>query len=146
MVGQWFSSAHPSVQFILQAVVTATASGDLSPESRRVVMESGGFQINIFAVLGIDEHDLEWQDLAVCRGMPTNHFYDDYESDSEFAKVIDEACLSCPVISQCLMAGAENGEWGVWGGIYLVSGRKDDARNSHKTPEVWERIKDRVAV
>lgn len=99
---------------------------------------------DVQSVLGIDLEELEWQDLALCDGMPTNMFYDDYESDEQVAKVVDEACLSCPVMAQCLQRGVENGEWGVWGAIYLTSGKPDNNRNSHKTPEVWNAIRERI--
>lgn len=94
--------------------------------------------------LGLDLENLEWQDVSLCRGMPTNDFYDDYESSESVAKAVDEACLSCPVLAQCLQAGVENGEWGVWGGIFLAAGKPDKNRNRHKTPEVWEAIKERI--
>lgn len=96
------------------------------------------------SVLGIDLEDLEWQDLSICHGMPTNDFYDNYESNERVARVIDQACLSCPVMAQCLQRGVENHEWGVWGGIFLVSGKPDANKNSHKTPEVWEAIRRRI--
>lgn len=94
--------------------------------------------------LGIDLEGLEWPQLALCKGMRTNMFYDEYESDIQVAKVVDEACLSCPVLAQCLGWGTENGEWGVWGGIFLTSGKPDKNKNSHKTPEVWEDIRERI--
>ena len=98
----------------------------------------------LFNALGVDLDDLEWQDLSVCKGMDTNNFYDDYESSAELAKVIDEACLSCPVMTQCLQQGMDGGETGVWGGIYLSLGKPDEARNAHKTQAVWNRIKERI--
>ena len=94
--------------------------------------------------LGLDLEDLEWSDLAICNGMPTNMFYDDYESDVQVAKVVDDACLSCPVMVQCLERGMENSEWGVWGGMYLVSGKPDRNRNSHKTEDVKMAMRARV--
>ena len=94
--------------------------------------------------LGIDLEELQWQDLALCDGMPTNMFYDDYESDVQVAKVVDDACLSCPVMAQCLERGVENGEWGVWGGVYLVSGKRDKNRNAHKTEEIMQAILERI--
>lgn len=101
--------------------------------------------VSLLDELGIDLEDLEWKDLAICDGtMPTNMFFDEYEADEQVAKVVDEACLSCPVMVQCLTEGMENGEWGVWGGIYLVSGKKDANRNSHKTEEVWDAIKEKL--
>lgn len=99
---------------------------------------------DVQSVLGIDLNELEWQDLALCDGMPTNMFYDDYESDVQVAKVVDEACLSCPVLAQCLERGVENSEWGVWGGIYLTSGKPDMNRNAHKDQEAWAAIKERI--
>lgn len=99
---------------------------------------------DVLRELGIDLDELEWQDLALCDGMPTNMFYDDYEADSNVAKVVDEACLSCPVMVQCLTRGMDNKEWGTWGGIFLVSGKPDKNRNAHKTAEVWRMIKERI--
>ena len=100
---------------------------------------------SVLHVLGIDLDELEWQDLALCDGMNTNDFYDNYESNLVVAKAIDQACLSCPVMKQCLEAGTENNEWGVWGGIYLTSGKPDKNRNSHKTPEIWEEVRERIS-
>lgn len=99
---------------------------------------------SVLSVLGIDPEELEWQDFAICGQMDTNLFYDEYESDVNVAKMIDQACLSCPVMAQCMMSGIDNNEWGVWGGIYLVSGKQDKNRNSHKTEEVWEEIRGRL--
>ena len=91
--------------------------------------------------LGVDLEDFDWYDLAVCRGMDTNLFYDKYEADPNIAKNIDEACLSCPVISMCYQAGVEKDEYGVWGGVYLTSGSIDKTKKLHKTPETWKRLK-----
>lgn len=99
---------------------------------------------DVLSELGIDPETLEWQDFALCQGRPTNEHYDDYESDVMVARVVDERCLSCPVMVQCLERGIENNEWGVWGGVYLNSGKKDKNRNAHKTPEIWEAIGERI--
>jgi hypothetical protein len=99
---------------------------------------------SVYEALGIDLDELEWQDLALCAGMSTNWFYDEYD-DEPISHMVDEACLSCPVMRQCLTRGMENNEWGVWGGIYLVSGKKDDNKNKYKTPETWNKIKERLS-
>lgn len=91
--------------------------------------------------LGVDEEDFDWYHLAVCRGMDTNLFYDKYEADINIARSIDEACLTCPVSKMCYESGTDNTEYGVWGGVYLNAGSIDKARNVHKTPEVWKRIR-----
>jgi hypothetical protein len=96
---------------------------------------------SILSNLGVDEEDFDWYDLAVCRGMDTNLFYDKYEADPNIAKNIDEACLSCPVIAVCYKAGQENDESGVWGGVYLTSGSIDKSKNLHKTQDLWKRLK-----
>jgi len=99
---------------------------------------------DVLSELGLDLEDLQWQDLALCKGIATNDFYDTYETKESVARTVDDACLSCPVMAQCLQAGVENGEWGVWGGIYLTSGKPDIAKNSHKDPKVWQAIKERI--
>lgn len=101
---------------------------------------------NIESLLGIDISELEWRDLSLCHNtMATELFFDDYESDEQVAKLVDDVCLSCPVMKQCLQRGTDNGEWGCWGGIYLVNGRPDANKNAHKTPEMWSRIKERIS-
>lgn len=91
--------------------------------------------------LGLDESTLSWHQLAFCKGMELSWFYEDYEDDVEIAKSVDEICLSCPVMKDCLMDGTDNKDYGVRGGIYLNNGKPDKMRNEHKTEEVWERIK-----
>ena len=96
---------------------------------------------NILNDLGIDKQEFEWFDLAICRGMDTNLFFEKYETDVNIAKNIDEACLSCPVSKMCYDSGVENNEYGVWGGVYLNAGSVANSKNTHKTPEIWKRIK-----
>lgn len=91
--------------------------------------------------LGLDKDSLQWQDLALCLGMDTNLFFDSYETDPNIAKSIDQACMSCPVISMCYKYGVESDNYGVWGGVYLSSGTPDKSKNSHKTKEVNKRLK-----
>lgn len=96
------------------------------------------------ALAGLDLEALEWQDLALCNGWDHNQFFDDYESSETVARSVDDACLSCPVMKQCLQYAVEHGETGCWGGVYLVGGKPDKNRNAHKTPEVWEEIRKRI--
>jgi hypothetical protein len=91
--------------------------------------------------LGLEKDNFEWQDLALCLGMDTNLFFDSYESDVNVAKSIDQACMSCPVISICYAAGVKSDNYGVWGGVYLNSGIPDKSKNSHKTKEISKSIK-----
>lgn len=94
--------------------------------------------------LGLDPLEIKWQDLALCKNTDPEDFYDQYESDQQIAKQIDEQCLVCPVMKECALMG-QKGEWGVWGGVYWNgAGKQDKARNDHKTPEVWERITKRI--
>lgn len=100
----------------------------------------------LISLLGIDPDDFVWQDLALCANdaNPT-HFYEDYETDDEVARQVDQMCLSCPVMEACAKQGMQ-GEHGVWGGIYWNgAGKPDKARNAHKTEEVWNEIRDRLA-
>lgn len=80
----------------------------------------------------------------MCKDMDREDFYDNYETTETVAKLTDEVCLSCPVLKECLRAGTENGEYGVWGGFYLTAGKVDTNRNAHKTRETWKRLRDRI--
>jgi len=96
---------------------------------------------SILDSLGVDEEDFDWYSLAICRGMDTNLFYDQYEADPNIAKNIDEMCLSCPVLSMCFKSGQEMNEYGVWGGVFMNSGSIDKSKNLHKTADTWKRLK-----
>lgn len=96
---------------------------------------------NILDELGFEEDNINWWDIAACKGIDTNLFYDTYENDINIAKNIDEACLSCPVLKICYQTGLENNEYGVWGGVYLNSGQIDKSKNLHKTKEIWKRLR-----
>jgi hypothetical protein len=101
--------------------------------------------------LGLDEKSLTWRHLSLCggrsrgEGMPLKWFFEDYENDPEHAKAMDTICLSCPVMKQCLADGIENGDYGLRGAIFLSNGKKDNQKNSHKTPEVWKRIEEKLS-
>jgi hypothetical protein len=96
------------------------------------------------AELGIDLEGLRWQALALCKGDDTEDHYDRYEVDEELAEAVDQKCLSCPVMIQCLSWAVDNNEWGVWGGIFLTNGKPDINRNKHKTQDVWQEIKEQI--
>lgn len=100
--------------------------------------------LSVFDILGLDADDLVWQNLAICTGQPIWRFHEGYESSPRTAKTTDAMCLSCPVRKECLQSGIENNEWGVWGGVFLSSGKVDENKNSHKTDEVWQQIRDGI--
>lgn len=108
-------------------------------------MTDGTYSGDVQSELGIDPDTASWKEYAACKGLDTDFFYDYYEGDPFMAKTIDQTCLSCPVMVQCLEWGVENGEWGVWGGVYLTSGKKDTNKNAHKTKEVWDAIAQRIS-
>ena len=95
--------------------------------------------------VGIDLEELDLFSLALCKGAPINEHYDSYEVDDNVARITDERCLSCPIMVQCLQRGIDNNEWGVWGAVYLTSGKRDASRNAHKTPEVEAEIRRRIS-
>ena len=101
--------------------------------------------IDLISVLGLDPDDLHWYNMALCAGMDREEFFDNYESSTAVAKTTDAVCMACPVARECFKAGIENGEWGVWGGFYMQSGRPDPGRNAHKTKEVLNKMKERVS-
>ena len=96
---------------------------------------------SLFEQIGLDEQDVKWYHLSACKNMPINWFYDNYESDKELAKQVDQICLHCPVIKQCHIEGVEGKEKGVWGGIFMDLGRPDKQNNLHKEPEIVKQLK-----
>lgn len=100
---------------------------------------------SVLDALGLDADDLEWQDLAICDGQSVWRFYEGYETSPRIARQTDQMCLSCPVRRQCVQTGVENGEWGCWGGIYLTNGKMDPNKNTHKTADIWEQIREGIA-
>lgn len=105
--------------------------------------------MNFLDLLGIDQDAFSWHDLALCAQIPDpDVFFEKYEKDKTIAKQVDEMCLSCPVMKQCAQYAIDKDhlEKGVWGGIYWNgSGAPDKDMNAHKTPEVWERIKEKMS-
>jgi WhiB family redox-sensing transcriptional regulator len=100
---------------------------------------------DVLEILGIDPDDYDWPDFALCKGMDTNLWYDEYEADEAVAKTVDQMCFSCPVMKQCLMYAVENSEWGVWGGCYLVAGKPEPNKNSHKDKEDWDTVRGTIS-
>jgi hypothetical protein len=100
--------------------------------------------LSVFDILGLDAEDLDWRHLAVCKGQDISLFHERYENNVRVARNTDAMCLSCPVRKECLQTGVENGEWGVWGGVFLVSGRMDEQKNAHKTQDIWEQIREGI--
>jgi len=99
---------------------------------------------SVYAALGIDPDDAEWQDFALCAGQDVWRWYEGYESSTRIAQLTDQICLSCPVRKECLATGIENNEWGTWGGVFLSNGKVDKNKNAHKTPDIWESIREGI--
>ena len=95
---------------------------------------------DLFNKLNLDPDRFVWQDIAACKGLDFNLFFDTYEEDPIHAKAIDSMCLHCPVIKSCYLEAIDNSETGVWGGIYFSNGVIDKSRNLHKTNEDWQEV------
>lgn len=100
--------------------------------------------MNLFEAMGIDSENFTWEELASCRNMEVNWFYDDYENDPVIAVNAEKLCYNCPVIRACAEKGMDDKEEGLWGGIYWSNGKVDKIRNRHKTPEQWEAIEEMI--
>lgn len=110
--------------------------------------------MDILEQIGVDQADFVWEDLALCQnivgprkanGDADDPLFDSYESSVENARAVDEMCSRCPVRKNCLFAGAEGKEQGVWGGFYLVNGKPDKNKNAHKTPDQWLDLRRMIA-
>jgi len=78
----------------------------------------------------------DWRQAAACDSLDTELFFEGYEANEATARSVDDICLGCPVIKQCLEYGLENHEIGVWGGTYLAAGKVQKSRNTHKTVDI----------
>jgi len=104
---------------------------------------SQGSILNLLDQLDIDPERFEWQNLAACKNLPFDMFFDQYEKSPTYAKQVDEICAHCPVAKECFSEGTSKGETGVWGGFYLTNGKISRTRNKHKTPEIIKKLVER---
>ena len=99
-----------------------------------------------------DSEDIDWQDLASCRGLgsvpgrssASLFSFEEYQDNISYRHVIDQLCSHCPVQTACLMAGRDGKETGVWGGIYLEDGLPHEKYNEHKTEEFYLNLKAKI--
>lgn len=70
-------------------------------------------------ILGVELHDDKWKDRAACLGRSSSNYDPWSPPDKSFKPpgVATEICNRCPVKRECLIAGLEGREWGVWGGL-----------------------------
>ncbi len=72
---------------------------------------AGRFQRNML--------DDEWVVKANCRSTDKDYFFEKYEEDQAVAVVVDNICLTCPVIIDCFNHGTTNAEVGGMGWCIL---------------------------
>lgn len=82
----------------------------------------------------------KFSDDRSCLNMDTNLFFEKYEDDVIVAQGIDTLCSKCPFQRKCLAYGVSNQEWGVWGGVYIESGKISREFNKHKDNDAWFKI------
>lgn len=96
--------------------------------------------------------DINWEDLASCRGLGyikggrnrELFSFEEYQENQSYRNVIDTLCSHCPIQAACLMAGRENKETGIWGGIYLEDGSVSEKYNIHKSQEFYINLKEKI--
>lgn len=91
--------------------------------------------------LGVeDPQNFKWQDFALCKDMPIDWFFEEYEKNTQHARVVDSMCEVCPVRAACEQFGNTTAAFGVQGGIYMQWGKPDKQKNKHKTRKVWKAL------
>jgi hypothetical protein len=80
---------------------------------------------------------VEWKDKGLCKGMDTEMFFDRYETDENVRVAVEDMCMSCPVVRDCLATGISQKSWGVRGGIYLENGEISREFSKHLTKKDW---------
>lgn len=63
--------------------------------------------------------DERWRERAACLGRTTSTFDPWSPPDKVYRapNLAREVCERCPVRKECLIAGINGDEWGVWGGL-----------------------------
>ena len=74
-------------------------------------------------------HPPTWHADAACRTTPGVNFFPDAGEPSDAAHAL---CFACPVRAQCLDAGLEGNERGIWGGTSYRS--RSRLRRASATP------------
>jgi hypothetical protein len=98
----------------------------------------------------IEQGDFHWMSLGNCfqfgvEGPEDDFWFEQYEYSKEVAANVDDMCITCPVIKACASYGVEKKLDGVWGGIYLQSGKMSGPKNKHKSEETWQSLKSLLA-
>lgn len=83
----------------------------------------------------MDRH--EWKNSASCKDYDVNLFFDKYEENENLRQAIDKICSNCPIARECFSVGISQKEWGVWGGVYLESGKISREFNRHRSKADW---------
>jgi hypothetical protein len=79
----------------------------------------------------------DWKLKGLCQGYDVSLFFDTYEEDTNLRPAIDNLCSGCPLARQCFAVGVSQKEYGVWGGIYLESGKISREFNNHRSKKEW---------
>lgn len=77
---------------------------------------------NLVELLGVEPDVADWNSLAKCRHISPELFFELSEEDDQVMSSVQECCSLCPVQKQCLKAGANGKEYGVWGGVLFDRG------------------------
>lgn len=86
-----------------------------------------------------------WRELALCKNMNTNLFFELYQENEESAKKTDDLCLACPVRNNCLLEAVQNGETGCHGSVFLTKGNYSRQFNRHKDKSLASGLQSQVA-
>jgi hypothetical protein len=93
---------------------------------------------------GIDEADVDWKDFAYCKSIDPRYFDRFYQDTPKLRPIVDDLCLSCPVLKECGIAAVTNRESYVWAGTFFDNGVPVPEMNDHKTEEFKNRLKERI--
>lgn len=88
----------------------------------------------------------EWEDRALCRGVPdaAEIFFSEDLGDIAAAKRV---CADCPVLAPCLEAAIDRSEpWGVWGGQLFLNGKALSAKRRRGRPPKVPRPEEQLPV
>ena len=81
----------------------------------------------------------DWMDRGSCVGVDDpERYFDKYLKDPEIALQVQKICVLCPVRKECYNYGLQLKCTGVWGGVWLQTGRVVKRIESILSSYYWE--------
>lgn len=81
----------------------------------------------------------DWMKFGSCVGSPDpERYFDKYLKNPTVALQVQKMCVDCPVRTECFNYGVTSKSTGVWGGLWLQTGKVIKKLDSILSSYYWE--------